>query len=118
MSDLTVADELAFDALDEATRALCNKVVAAAVEVSEAAASDAYDDGYKAGRKALSEEFEEYERESVKLRGQMKALEDQLTHAGLKPNRQYGVPATTPPLDASLFEAKPKQGPSTGEAAD
>lgn len=53
MSDLTVADELAYAALEEKTRELCDKIIAARIEEpAKEALDEAWSEGYEAGRMA------------------------------------------------------------------
>jgi hypothetical protein len=83
---LTVADELTFDALDESTRKLCDKIIDARIE-SEV------DESLKAARVSWKETMDSEVAEVTDDRdtawGVVKALELQLEHFGIKPNRQF-----------------------------
>jgi hypothetical protein len=107
---LTVADELAFDALADETRTLCEKIIASKVEDAEDEAESAYEDGFRAGNTDRDGTMAEAEREKLRLAGYVNALEDQLKHHGLKPDRQFGIPPEqrAPTIDPSQLAAKPK----------
>lgn len=93
MSDLTVADELAFAALPDETRTLCEKIIDARVEevadravraaLESEAIANTWQDGYNAGQAAERRKAQE--------------------------------PKPAPTLDASQLAARPK---GNGEAAD
>jgi flagellar biosynthesis/type III secretory pathway protein FliH len=72
MSDLTVADELEYDALPEETRKLCDKIIdARAVD-----AEDEYEKGYNAGRERGEQDADE---DLTDLRRQLMDAKDRIT---------------------------------------
>jgi hypothetical protein len=105
---LTVADELAFDAFDEETRKVCEKIIDARTEEeAEARVKSACN----VLKEAMDEELDIVKEDRADAWKVVKALEAQLEHFGVKPNRLFDQPAEKPKrtVEASQFEARPKK---------
>lgn len=98
---LTVADQLAFDALPEETRRLCERIIEFRMDEESANCEAGYEDGFRAGNTDRDNTIADTERAKVKLEGEAKALEDQLRHHHIVPDRRFGVPPERPAIDAA-----------------